>query len=67
MKKTLIALATVMAFGSTAAIAQQQGQAAQQMAQQQAQQKIKGMLVKFVTAMEDVQAVTEKYREKFKT
>jgi len=38
MKKTLLALATVMAFGSTAAIAQQQGQT-QGQAQQQMQQQ----------------------------
>ena len=38
MKKTLLALATVMTFGSTAAIAQQQGQA-QGQAQQQMQEE----------------------------
>ncbi|RUO76254.1 DUF4168 domain-containing protein [Idiomarina seosinensis] len=63
MKKTLIALAAVMSFGSTAAIAQQE--TPQQMQQQQTQEITEGMLVKFVTAMEDVQSVTEKYREKF--
>jgi len=61
MQKTIIALATVFALGSTAAMAQEQ-QAQDPMAQQQQQtQEIsEGMLVKFVTAMEDVQGVTEK-------
>ncbi len=65
MQKTIIALATVFALGSTAAMAQQQ-QAQGNMAQQQQTQEItEGMLVKFVSAMEEVQGVTEKYREKF--
>ena len=56
-----------MTLATTAASAQTQDNAAQnQMAQQQAQQKItEGMLVKFVAAMEDVQKVTTKYRDKF--
>ncbi|MDV6317351.1 DUF4168 domain-containing protein [Idiomarina sp. HP20-50] len=70
MQKTLIALATVVAMGSTAAIAQpQQAQNAQNqnsMAQQQPAKEIsQGMLVKFVTAMEEVQSVTQKYRDQF--
>lgn len=65
MQKTIIALATVLALGSTAAMAQQQ-QAQDAMAQQQQTQKVTdGMLVKFVSAMEEVQGVTEKYRDKF--
>jgi len=65
MQKTIIALATVFALGSTAAMAQQQ-QSQDPMAQQQQTQEItEGMLVKFVTAMEDVQGVTEKYRDQF--
>lgn len=64
MQKTIIALATVFALGSTAAMAQQQ-QAQDTMAQQQAQEITEGMLVKFVSAMEEVQGVTEKYRAKF--
>ena len=66
MQKTIIALATVFALGSTAAMAQEQqaqGNMAQQ--QQQTQEITEGMLVKFVSAMEEVQGVTEKYREKF--
>lgn len=67
MQKTIIALATVFALGTTAAIAQPQDtQAQNSMAQQQQTKEIsEGMLMKFVTAMEDVQGVTEKYREKF--
>lgn len=69
MKKTMIAIASAMTLATTAAAAQTQDNAAQnQMAQQQeqAQQKItEGMLVKFVAAMEDVQKVTTKYRDKF--
>lgn len=70
MQKTIIALATVFALGSTAAIAQpQQAQNTQNqssMAQQQPKKEIsEGMLVKFVTAMEDVQGVTKKYRDQF--
>ncbi|MEC9320262.1 MAG: DUF4168 domain-containing protein [Pseudomonadota bacterium] len=67
MKKTMIAIASAMTLSTTAAAAQTQDNAAQnQMAQQQAQQKItEGMLVKFVAAMEDVQKVTTKYRDKF--
>ncbi|ASG64669.1 DUF4168 domain-containing protein [Idiomarina piscisalsi] len=65
MQKTIIALATVFALGSTAAMAQQQ-QAQDTMTQQQQTQEItEGMLVKFVSAMEEVQGVTEKYRAKF--
>ncbi|MFV1467179.1 DUF4168 domain-containing protein [Idiomarina sp. HB] len=64
MQKTIIALATVFALGSTAAMAQQQ-QSQDPMAQQQTQEITEGMLVKFVTAMEDVQGVTEKYRDQF--
>lgn len=64
MQKTIIALATVFALGSTAAMAQQQ-QAQDTMAQQQTQEITEGMLVKFVSAMEEVQGVTEKYRAKF--
>ena len=55
MQKTIIALATVFALGSTAAMAQEQqaqGNMAQQ--QQQTQEITEGMLVKFVSAMEEV-------------
>ncbi|WP_404400810.1 DUF4168 domain-containing protein [Idiomarina seosinensis] len=62
MKKTMIALAAIMAFGSTTAIAQESAE--QQMAQQSVE-ITEGMLVKFVTAMEGVQEVTEEYRAKF--
>lgn len=70
MRKTMTALAIAALFsGSAAMAAPQEGQSQQQqmMQQQQSIELTDAMLEKFVTAMSNVQGISNKYSEQFQS
>ncbi|WP_417659926.1 DUF4168 domain-containing protein [Pseudidiomarina sp.] len=70
MRKTMTALAIAALFsGSAAMAAPQEGQSQQQqmMQQQQSIELTDAMLEKFVTAMSNVQEISNKYSEQFQS